>query len=320
MSVSSRARRAAGFSFVEVLFAIMILAIGLIMIAAMFPVAIRQAQDTSDETASAAVARNAFALIQENLTDEDLPPVGWIQAGIGQVRSTRDPQVAGVPPLQTEPRYEKQIQGSPRHEMQPPDWLWKKVCGDMIVADDPRFAWIAFYRRDYVSNTGDWAPHAQVVVIVLRARQGSVFRQADVRGSGTAALQPRPVTFNLTSDGEGPASDQVIEFTDGERDAAATGAFLVVAHDPSLIAPYLPRPGGYQNGWVYRLGNHLGGHKWELAVESPFQERSFGGTVRPGITAAGGFIVGRAPAAGGGYEGVCQDVAAYSLWIPVRLR
>ena len=86
------------------------------------------------------------------------------------------------------------------------------------------------------------------------------------------------------------------------------------------MASWNPYPGGYQNGWVYRLGNHLGGHKWELAVESPFLERSHGGSYRPGITGAGGFLVGRAPAAGGGYEGVCQDVAAYSMWIPVRLR
>jgi hypothetical protein len=80
-----------------------------------------------------------------------------------------------------------------------------------------------------------------------------------------------------------------------------------------------PWPGGFQNGWVYRLGNHVEGHKWELAVESTFQERSYWGSYRSGVTGAGGFIVGRA-ATGGGYEGVCQDVAAYSMWIPVRLR
>ena len=45
-----RSRRA--FSFVEVLFAVIILGVGFIMVAAIFPVAIQQTQATVEETAA----------------------------------------------------------------------------------------------------------------------------------------------------------------------------------------------------------------------------------------------------------------------------
>src|SRR4051812_8002399 len=52
-----------GFSFAEVMFAVIILGVGFIMIAAVFPVAIRQSKSTSDETAAAALAQGATNLI-----------------------------------------------------------------------------------------------------------------------------------------------------------------------------------------------------------------------------------------------------------------
>src|SRR4051794_25922069 len=48
-----------GYSFPEVLFAVVVLGIGFIMIAAIFPVAIAQSKQTLDETAAAAISRGA---------------------------------------------------------------------------------------------------------------------------------------------------------------------------------------------------------------------------------------------------------------------
>ena len=50
----SRSRRA--FSFVEILFAIMILGIGFIMIAAIFPVAINETALSGEETVASTIA------------------------------------------------------------------------------------------------------------------------------------------------------------------------------------------------------------------------------------------------------------------------
>ena len=52
----------------------MILGIGFIMSAAVFPVSVRQAHTAADETASAAVAWNALTIIQAKFSSEELPP------------------------------------------------------------------------------------------------------------------------------------------------------------------------------------------------------------------------------------------------------
>ena len=53
-----------GFTFIEVLFAVILLGIGFIMIAAVFPVAIQQTSAVSDETQGTALARDAIKKIQ----------------------------------------------------------------------------------------------------------------------------------------------------------------------------------------------------------------------------------------------------------------
>src|SRR5207244_9635820 len=93
-----------GFSFVEVLFVVMILGIGFIMAAAIFPVAIQQTQNASDESVSASVAWNALTVIQAKFSDAELPPVGApppcredLYPAV--VRSFRDPQARSLPTL-----------------------------------------------------------------------------------------------------------------------------------------------------------------------------------------------------------------------------
>jgi hypothetical protein len=54
-----------GFSFTEILFAIMILGIGFIMVAAMFPVAIQQTETSRQETVGAAIARGGVDYVQQ---------------------------------------------------------------------------------------------------------------------------------------------------------------------------------------------------------------------------------------------------------------
>src|SRR3954467_13866102 len=100
-----------GFSFAEVMFAVIVLGVGFIMVAAIFPVAIQQTKSTADDTHAAAGAREAA----NNLTQSvgyrsDLPaltpvtPVpttGYPALSTviipGQVYSLRDPQPTGYP-------------------------------------------------------------------------------------------------------------------------------------------------------------------------------------------------------------------------------
>src|SRR5215210_7149339 len=87
-----RPRFAPGFSFTEVLFAVMILGVGFIMIAAIFPVAIQQTRTTGEESNAAAIARGAVKFIEENLTSADMPAMG-LPGVPSPVYSFRDPQV-----------------------------------------------------------------------------------------------------------------------------------------------------------------------------------------------------------------------------------
>src|SRR5579884_2410368 len=62
-----------GFSFVEVLFAVLILGVGLILVAAVFPVGIAQTQENEQETQSAAQVGAAVATLS-NAADNELMP------------------------------------------------------------------------------------------------------------------------------------------------------------------------------------------------------------------------------------------------------
>src|SRR3982750_1586315 len=61
-----------GFSFAEVMFAVVIMGVGFIMIAALFPVAIRQSKSTTDETISAANARAAASFVDVIATNASM--------------------------------------------------------------------------------------------------------------------------------------------------------------------------------------------------------------------------------------------------------
>src|SRR4051794_15896094 len=96
-----------GFSFAEVMFAVIVLGVGFIMVAAIFPVAIQQTKSTADDTHAAAGAREAANNFQQSaayrndmpaLTPTTLPspsdhyPPNTTVVIPGQVYSLRDPQ------------------------------------------------------------------------------------------------------------------------------------------------------------------------------------------------------------------------------------
>jgi hypothetical protein len=62
-SSSRTARR--GFSFTEILFAVMILGIGFIMVAAMFPVALQQTENSTSDTTAASIAREGVSFVNQ---------------------------------------------------------------------------------------------------------------------------------------------------------------------------------------------------------------------------------------------------------------
>src|SRR4051794_734912 len=65
-----------GFSLTEVMFAVIVLGIGFILIAAIFPVSISQSRLTIDETTAAANARSAMALTSRVVDGGDISVSG----------------------------------------------------------------------------------------------------------------------------------------------------------------------------------------------------------------------------------------------------
>lgn len=69
------ARGRAGFSLVEILMAVMILGVGMIMIASVFPVGANWARQNIEETIGSIVAKNAVGIIQTRYTAANLDTV-----------------------------------------------------------------------------------------------------------------------------------------------------------------------------------------------------------------------------------------------------
>src|SRR5258706_10317533 len=65
-----------GFTFSEVMFAVILLGIGFIMLAGMFPVAIQQTQTNVEESNASTTAQTAAHYLEQTLTQSDLPPTG----------------------------------------------------------------------------------------------------------------------------------------------------------------------------------------------------------------------------------------------------
>src|SRR5438132_9628212 len=65
-----------GFTFTEVMFAVILLGIGFIMLAGMFPVAIQQTQMNMEESTASAVVQAAAQYMEGKLTVDDVPPTG----------------------------------------------------------------------------------------------------------------------------------------------------------------------------------------------------------------------------------------------------
>ena len=297
------ARRRLGFSFVEVLFAVMVLGVGFIMIAAIFPVAIRQAQGTVEETTAARVLVNAEMTLPNLVTVDNADPTN----------------VDTLDPLLDNFNYTTGAAGTvgayfsardPRQPAAVGTTLWDRTKGSFIDKSDPRMAWTFLYRRDLEAVTKD--PQLLFAVTTVRNRptydSRDLFRYDSTTGTPDdadeeqpwATLQPKLIrvilinqpdgtdtvevlpaartaptpALNLTRVGGGNVpTDEVPNYTS----VVGEGSLIVVSDD-NVLAPYSGAPfststpylPGTANGRVYRVGDlsdiapTAGGTVWNL--------------------------------------------------------
>src|SRR5712671_3515627 len=145
LSLVPRSRR--GFTFTEVMFAVILLGIGFIMLAGMFPVAIQQTQTNMQESTASTTVQAAHRYLEQTLTQADVQPT----------------IVPGPYPYPSFFRLTERCDNTGVYFAQDMT-LWDKLRGGFILSQDPRFAWTAIYKR----NPGD--NFAQVIIFALQAR------------------------------------------------------------------------------------------------------------------------------------------------------
>jgi hypothetical protein len=334
------------------MFAVIILGIGFIMVAALFPVAIQQTQASSQDVTASAYAQSISQSITSTVSSTDFFPTGQsaatspippMYASFGTVQATTN----GTPnsTIGTNPFTATPITTT---------WtLWSKISGSLISSTDSRYAWVGFYSRDEDTTTPNANPKSYVNVVAIITQnqnpQASGYTSLDLAPPTTplaepATLQGWPVKAEIVDSTDtsitglkGQMTADVIFISDGaivgSSGAAASSAFVVVSQD-SAASPNT----GHWNGHVYRLSNRrtdfdtygpAGSQAWELAPGQDFTVEPATGNVT--LVNATAFVVGRALANTTNanpppnynvntnpFVGGSQAIAAYSFTIAVQ--
>lgn len=235
-----------GFAFTEVLFAVMILGLGFILLAGMFPVAIKQNQLTHDEIVGTQTVHNAISIVQSLATEENFPPTVY------QPRSSLDEEPPHFIPVRSD--------------------VWEKIKGGVIDSSDPRHAWAAFYSRGYIESNGEYrpAPVMNVAVVALKAPPGQRYEaDKDV----TLYLDADPNTTDFEHATVTVEENDVERFptTSSPQRIAVTASAEI---EPGDIVRLIPADGGrmYPDASIgYRLWYEDASH-WTLVPGDDYGE------------------------------------------------
>jgi len=279
-----RGRRTAllrgGFSFIEILFAVMILGVGFIMIAAIFPVSLSQTRMSNEESFSAAMSRGAQRFIEEVAADTVLPVTGLPDV-IG--RRPRVPPLVALRP------------NANRSYME----------AEMVSGIDQRYAWVPFFARKNASPfVSYWLFPIQVRALSRFDQPPEVFADPN---TGVATIEAEITLDHIRFTSLPPGSEGI----------GVPGAYVLVSscEDPNPNAG-----GDLYNGNVYRLGNqiddvtfeHYAGVEFVRALLDNDGNPNTPATVIPEIHRAKVFVIGRGRNADGVYEGTGQEIGLFS--------
>lgn len=300
----------------------MILGIGFIMIAAVFPVALRQTQQSGEETVASTIAKGGAAVLSDIAAMPDprypLPPV----------TNPPTPPTTYLPVTGT-------ING-PFGDVVAAGDFWNAVSGNLILPSDNRYAWVPLYRRDPGS------PYAQIIVIACQVRNRTNYDGNAPQPAANGAdlyynrgmqpnLQAKAVLVTVTHNTTGGADTVTFApATSGQNfvPAVAPGCYVVIAHDPfgpSVQAPIGPLTA---NGYVYRVGNPVlnVANTWELQPGNDTQNALYWPGHNPSTGAntavrCNAFIVGQGYDPGNpgfNFNGGAQDVAVYTTFVKAQ--
>lgn len=282
------ARHRRGFSFAEVMFAVIILGVGFIMIAGIFPVAIQQNQTTNEESEAAAAAREAANTIA-NIAQQG-SPAGMVVNNATEAMQFTSPNgpVASVTPLATVPMFPptvKQHTSLPTvpvaNLVAPPAIVvpfggarWQAIQNSVILASDPRYAYVPFYKRENNSNV------AELIVVAVAVRNRPIYQSSEDVGFARTTGLPLGVSPNASisvhiyannTAGTGPDNQTtpymtIVPNTIRTSTTCVEGGFVTF---PMNVA-------GTPQGRTYCLGRALGGASGTLFEIEPGDDLSEG--------------------------------------------
>jgi hypothetical protein len=185
------------------MFAVILLGIGFIMVAAMFPIAIQQSRSSTEETGASVVARAAIAHLAQVATEQTMP---------GQ---------------------DNLVQFKPE--------LWSAIRGAAIDQTDPRYAWVAVHRRPANSATAQvYVIVLQVrnhSAFNLNDIQPITVTQPTTMDY-PASIEPKRVRVAQARDNNGDPLNrfQIQDQTGAPMPAAAEGAYVILStHDDGRV-------------------------------------------------------------------------------------
>jgi prepilin-type N-terminal cleavage/methylation domain-containing protein len=324
ISLPIHRRRARGFTFLEVLFAIMVLGIGFILVAAMFPAAIQQTRLTVDDSTASGVWLGMHRKMVEMARTPLTPPL------VSPAKYVLDETLPGsgslTAPLIVYSFNDSRIPVARRKVLS--QWLGSNV----LVHQDLRYACVPFFRRGFdetVLTKG--ADEVQMFFVAARSRVNSTFGLLDIDHADTNMAQLDPTRFSVTLNATQPPTmtlksaydldrslnNQPTPLTDSSTNTpAGAGAYVIISNDGT--------PTGFKNGQIYRLGakvspsdtNFYQPNALQYFVAPDAQGASDAGTAS---YTADAFIVGRYPTGAGSFDGPVQDlvVAVAPVKIPV---
>ena len=263
-----------------------LLSIGLIGVAAAVYVGVGQTRSSLDDSAAAAVARQAAATLAQMMTRDNTSE--WADS---------------------------KYHAFPESNTPTPGALQLATAGSQICASDPRYAWIPVYRRETDS------PIAQLMIFVVRSEARPNFDANDLttfEGLYPATLLPAPATtYSVTIHG----NEIELNMPNG-LERIAPGALILLNGGDAVVNGRVVRISarGEGNRWELTPGQDLADaidtHAREVAANPEGADPTF----HPSVESA--FIIGRGYAdvtkPSLGYNGPNQAVAVYSTIVTLR--
>jgi Tfp pilus assembly protein PilV len=283
-----RRRCARGVTFTEVMFAVILLGIGFIMVAAIFPVAIQQSQANLEDATGIVVARQGSSMMQHMGSVLRVPNTGTVPQTY-EWKVNVDTLAPGT--LQTPlRRFVAAVATVPMNDTKSTVQYAaiSVLMGNFISMSDSRYAWVPVAYQCEVPTAGQTPSSMKVWLLAMKIRNQTQYTPGipgdlnvvTIGGAPYGTFVPRVEHFYLT---EGDANPDTLTFVDSSGSKndcstpvdvpeAAEGAYVWVANDqmagPMTVAGMATVYPGQAIGRFYRLGvkrDDVGPGVWELA-------------------------------------------------------